>query len=129
MTPELTLLVLAALWQALTIGIYAHLARRQVGTRYALGARDEGRSLTGVPARAQRAMNNGFEALLLFAIAILVTVFADRGDAVSVLAGVVFLGARILYVPAYLLGLSPWRTVVWAAGFGATIVILGNTLI
>jgi uncharacterized MAPEG superfamily protein len=29
--------------------------------------------------------------------------------------------ARILYVPAYAQGLTPWRSIIWAVGFFATI--------
>jgi uncharacterized MAPEG superfamily protein len=35
-----------------------------------------------------------------------------------------YLAARILYVPAYAMGLVPWRSVVWFVGFGATVAMI-----
>ena len=32
--------------------------------------------------------------------------------------------ARILYVPAYYYGLNPWRSLIWAVGFLATLLML-----
>jgi uncharacterized MAPEG superfamily protein len=35
-----------------------------------------------------------------------------------------YLGARLLYIPAYYLGLCPWRSLIWAVGFLATLLML-----
>ena len=35
---------------------------------------------------------------------------------------------RVLYVPAYYFGLSPWRSLIWFVGFGATMAMLLATL-
>ncbi|NCU21433.1 MAPEG family protein, partial [Candidatus Falkowbacteria bacterium] len=40
-----------------------------------------------------------------------------------------YLGARILYVPAYAYGWTPWRSVIWAVGFFATVAMLIAALI
>ena len=85
MTPELTILTLAALLQMLQMGLFSVLAQKQVGPRYAASPRDEGRSLTGRAGRAQRAMNNHFEGLILFGIAVMVVTYADKGNALTAL--------------------------------------------
>ena len=35
-----------------------------------------------------------------------------------------YLVARLAYVPAYAFGLTPWRSIIWFVGFGATLVML-----
>lgn len=124
MTPELTMLTLAALLQVLIFMAYSVTAQRQVGSKYAASPRDEPRELTGKAGRWQRTMNNHFEGLILFAIATLVVTFADKASETTALASLVFLVARILYVPAYVLGWAPWRSLIWFVGLLATVFIL-----
>jgi uncharacterized MAPEG superfamily protein len=120
MTPELTALALAVLLQVVQIGLYSHVARKQVGTRTALLPRDEPVVLTGLAGRAQRAMNNHFEGLLLFAIAVMLVTLSGKASGFTAAMGWIYLAARALYVPAYLFGWVPWRSLVWTAGFLAT---------
>lgn len=129
MTPELHVLVLAALLQVVQFVIYSIMANRQVGPTYALGPRDEPRPLTGRAGRAQRAMNNHFEGLILYGIAALVLSYADKGTGLTAACAWIYLAARVLYVPAYLFALIPWRSFIWFAGFGATLLMLLSTLI
>ncbi|WP_417723421.1 MAPEG family protein [Salipiger sp.] len=124
MTPELTALTLAALLQVAQFGIYSVSAQRQVGTRYAASSRDTPRQLTGIAGRAQRAMTNHFEGLILFTIAVFVVTFADKGNAVTSGCALLYLVARVLYIPAYLFGWTPWRSLIWAVGFAATTAML-----
>ncbi|EPX85503.1 MAPEG family protein [Salipiger mucosus] len=124
MTPELTALTLAALLQAVQMVIFSITAQRQVGPKYAASPRDEGRELSGTAGRAQRAMNNHFRGLILFSIAVFVLTWADKTGAITALLALVYLVARVLYVPAYLLGWTPWRSLIWVAGWGATVLML-----
>ena len=120
MTPELTALALAVLLQVVQIGLYSHVARAQVGTRTALLPRDEPVILTGLAGRAQRAMNNHFEGLLLFAIAVMLVTLSGKASGFTAAMAWIYLAARIAYLPAYLYGWVPWRSLVWTAGFFAT---------
>jgi uncharacterized MAPEG superfamily protein len=129
MTPELTVLVLAALLQMAQIVLYSVLANRQVDLDYALGPRDAPRQLPGMAGRAQRAMNNHFEGLILFAIAALALHATGQSSSLTAVCAAVYLAARLLYVPAYLLALAPWRSVVWAVGWFATAIMLVAALI
>ncbi|KAA8616396.1 MAPEG family protein [Salipiger aestuarii] len=129
MTPELIALILAALLQILQIALFSVLAQKQVGRTYAASPRDEPRQLTGMAGRAQRAMNNHFEGLILFTIAVLAVTYADQGTGVTAACAVLFVLARVVYVPAYLFGWSPWRSLVWAVGLFATATMLVATLI
>ena len=80
-------------------------------------------------ARLARAMNNHFEALILFAPAILIVELSGQNSQLTAACATAYLIARVLYIPAYYFGLSPWRSAIWFVGFGATIVIVGSTLI
>ncbi|OWU85406.1 membrane protein [Oceanicola sp. 22II-s10i] len=124
MTPELTVLALAALLQIAQIALYSVLGQRQVGRRAALRPRDEPVLLTGMAGRAYRAMNNHFEGLILFGIAVMVVTYADKADTITAIYALIYLIARILYVPAYLFGWVPWRSLIWSAGLLATAAML-----
>lgn len=129
MTPELTILTLAALWQVVHFAIFSVTAQMQVGSKYAASPRDTPRSLTGTAGRAQRAMNNHFEGLILFAIATLTLTYADKTGSTTAVLATLYLGARLLYLPAYLFGWAPWRSLIWFLGFGATVALLILALI
>ncbi len=129
MTPELTALALAALLQVLQFTLYSVTANRQVGTRTALSPRDTPVVLKGRTGRVQRAMNNHFEGLILFTIAVVVVTLSGQATLFTAICAWVYLIARIFYVPAYVMGLNPWRSVIWFVGFTATVLILLASLI
>ena len=129
MTPELTILTLAALLQVAQMGAYSVTANAQVDLNTALGPRDTPVALTGVAGRLHRAMNNHFEGLLLFAIACVVITLSGQSSAFTTGCAWIYLIARAAYVPAYALGLAPWRSVIWMIGFGATTAMLIAALI
>jgi uncharacterized MAPEG superfamily protein len=124
MTPELTVLTLAALLQVAQLALYSVAGQAQAGTKAAMKPRDEGITLTGKPGRIKRALDNHFEGLILFGIA--ATVIAASGQSTAFTAGCAwaYLGARILYVPAYVFGWVPWRSLIWMVGLGATVLML-----
>ena len=131
MTPELTALALAGLLQMVQFIFFAVPANLELGTRYTSGPRDRPpeRPLSTLTGRLQRAMNNHFEGLILFTIAVLVVTLGQQSSGVTQTAAWVYLAARIAYVPAYALGLRPWRSAIWFVGFLATITMLIAALI
>lgn len=126
MTPELTSLALAGLLQAVQFTLFAVPANCESGVGYSSSARDRppGKPMSGVTLRLQRAMNNHVEGLILFAIAVLVTHLADRSTGLSATLAWTYLGARLLDIPAYLIGLSLWRALIWGLGRCATLGLL-----
>ncbi len=131
MTPELTVLTLAALLQVIQFGLMAVPANLQVGPARTLSPRDQDRLggslgdlLTGKTARLLRAMNNHFEALILFTIAVVVVTLSGQSTGFTAACAWTYLAARILYVPAYAFGWVPWRSLIWFAGFLATLAML-----
>ncbi|EAQ04400.1 Inner membrane protein [Pseudooceanicola batsensis HTCC2597] len=128
MTPELTVLALAALLQILQIALYSVAGQAQAGTRAALKPRDKKIELSGRPGRIHRAMNNHFEGLILFTIAALLAAHAGSTGLTAACAWI-YLAARILYVPAYVLGWVPWRSLIWLAGLLATTLMILASLL
>lgn len=131
MTPELTALALAGLLQALQFILFAVPANMELGTGYTSSARDRppSRQMSPVTARLQRAMNNHFEGLILFTLAVVVVTLGQQSSAVTQTAAWVYLAARVLYIPAYALGLRPWRSLIWAFGFFATLTMIVAALL
>jgi len=131
MTPELAVLAYAALLQTVQFGLVSITANLDLGPGKTMSPRDVDRLgkplpelLSAKPARLYRALNNHFEGLILFTIAVVVVVLADRTSTFTAACAWVYLGARIAYVPAYYFGLSPWRSLIWFVGFGATVFMI-----
>jgi len=136
MATELLVLTLAALLQVVQFTLMAVPANLQLGTAKTLSPRDPDRlggdlaSQVDVrTARLMRALVNHFEALVLFTIAVLVVTLADESSGVTRTCAWVYLMARVLYVPAYAFGWVPWRSLIWAAGLGATVLMLIASLV
>ena len=129
MPHELTILALAALLQVVQFSIYSVLAQMQVDTKYAASPRDKPRQLTGTAGRAQRALNNHFEGLILFTAAVVVVTQSGQSTMTTATCASLYLGARVLYLPAYLFGWAPWRSLIWFVGFLATGAMLISALI
>ena len=131
MTPELTALALAGLVQMVQFILFAVPANLELGARYTSGPRDRApeRPLSTLTGRLQRAMNNHFEGLILFTLAVVVVTLGGQSTAFTAACGWAYVAARILYVPAYALGLAPWRSVIWALGWFATLAMILAALI
>ena len=124
MAAETTALALAALLQAAQIGLAAAVMNADVGAKWNAGPRDTQPEFSAMTGRLRRAVNNHFEGLILFTIAVVVVVTSDSGSPLTVFCAWTYLLARILYVPAYALGWSPWRSLIWAVGFVATLTMI-----
>lgn len=131
MTPELTVLALAGLLQGVQFLTVAVPANLELGPAKTMSPRDPDRlgrplaeQVSAPTGRLFRALNNHFEALILFTLAVVVVTLSGRSSAVTEICAWVYLAARVLYVPAYWLGLVPWRSVIWSVGFAATMLML-----
>lgn len=130
MTPELTALILAALLQAVQFVLYAIPANLELGPGYTMSARDREPShpLSPKTARLGRALSNHFEGLILFTIAVVVVTLSAQSSPLTAACAYTYLAARVLYIPAYYFGLRPWRSLIWAVSFFATLLMLLSTL-
>ncbi|NJM84168.1 MAG: MAPEG family protein [Tabrizicola sp.] len=131
MTPELTVLALAGLLQAVQFILFAAPANRELGVGYTSSPRDRppSRQVSTLTGRLQRAMNNHFEGLILFTLAVVVVTLGNQSTQVTQYAAWAYLGARVLYIPAYAFGWRPWRSAIWGVGFFATLTMIVATLI
>ena len=131
MSVELTVLALAGLLQAVQFILFALPANMELGTGYTSSARDKppSRQLSITTARLQRAMNNHFEGLILFTLAVVVVTLGGQSTEVTQTAAWVYLVARFLYIPAYAFGWRPWRSAIWGIGFFATVTMIVASLI
>ena len=136
MTHELTVLALAGLLQGLQFVIMAVPANIELGPAKTASPRDASRmskplieQVSDKTGRLFRALNNHFEALILFTIAVVVITLGDKGTGLSAICAWTYLGARILYIPAYYFGWSPWRSLIWFVGFLSTMLMIVSALI
>lgn len=129
MAAETTALALAALLQVAQIGLAGASMNRDVGARWNTSPRDSQPEFSALTGRLRRAVSNHFEGLILFTIAVVLVMLSDAGTALTTFCAWLYLLARILYVPAYAFGWSPWRSLIWAVGFIATMVMIVTSLL
>ena len=127
MSPELTALALAGLLQVVQFGLISAAANLDLGPAKTTGTRDDlslREELGPRAGRLLRAFENHFEGLILFTLAVVVVTLSEGSTGFTAACAWVYLAARVLYVPAYVLGLVPWRSVVWVVGFAATVAMI-----
>lgn len=129
MSTELTALIAAVLVQCLAIFVAQGQMNRELGAKANAGPRDVMPEMSPLLGRLRRAVNNGFEGLALFAPVVLTVEIAALTNSVTAISAWVYVAARIAYLPAYAYGLSPWRSLIWAFGFFATMVLALTALI
>jgi uncharacterized MAPEG superfamily protein len=124
MTPELAALAVAALIQYATLGTFGVFARRQGTLAYQASNRDAPSPHAGPAARAQRALANHAENLILFAVAVTVVTLSDQATRFTATCAWAYVAARVLYVPAYVQGIAPLRSLAWGVGWVATLLMI-----
>jgi uncharacterized MAPEG superfamily protein len=128
---ELTALALSGIVHAAHFCLYAAYANIELTPNYTLGPRDlpPPRPLSVKTARLQRALTNSFEALILFTLAVVVVTQSQASSPLTQICASLFVGARILYIPAYWFGWRPFRSILWGVGFFASLIMIGAALI
>ena len=99
-----------------------------VGTRglpWAAGPRDQpGAPLGTIGGRLERAYRNFLETFVFFAAAVLLAQALDKHSANSALGAQIYLWARVLYVPAYVIPIPFVRTLIWTASLVGILMVL-----
>ena len=132
MTAELAALACAGLLQAVQYVLMSVPANLELGPGKTTGPRDDldlARQLSPRTARLKRALENHFEGLVLFTLAVVVVTLAGEASWFTAFCAWTYLAARVLYVPAYAFGWQPWRSVIWLVGFGATVLMILAALV
>jgi uncharacterized MAPEG superfamily protein len=105
------------------IAVLATVAAR--GLPWAAGPRDEpGAALGKIAGRLDRAYRNFLETFPFFAAAVLLVHALDKSTSTSALGAQVYVWARLLYVPAYVLGVPFVRTLIWAASLAGIVMVM-----
>lgn len=126
---ELTILAWGCALALVHIFAAVRVKTRQYGTDWNMGARDEAlpppEPIVGRLARAQA---NFFETFPIAAAAILIAVVADETDQWTAIGSVVWLAARVIYLPIYALGIPKIRTFVFLISVVGILMILSPLL-
>ncbi len=121
------------LWTLLVYFAYvaAHAATRIMASKgdtnllaYALGARDSAADATTGAARCGRAQKNMEESLFFFLPIALLLLMTNKADGMALTGALIYVIARAVYLPAYMLGVPALRTLVWTAGVVGLVMML-----
>lgn len=121
MTLPLWALIGAVLLPYIIAGITAIYRTRQFGSVDVKYPRVQAAKLEGVGARAVGAQANAWEALAVFAPAVILAHVAGADAGQAAFAAGIFLLARVLHLVAYLADVAPVRTLCFVVGFGCSL--------
>ena len=109
----------------ITIPVLISLLTNNVKISYLFSSRDDAVNTSKYIDRANRALKNLFETLPIFIGLILLSIISDVDN--SFLA-MIWLLARIIYVPVYIVGINYVRTGIWAIALICLIMMSLNFL-
>jgi uncharacterized MAPEG superfamily protein len=114
---ELKILALGALLLFIHIFVAVRFKTAQYGRKWNTSARDEALPpANAVTGRLIRAQANFQETFPIAIVALLGVVIAGRTGPTTALGGWIWLGARLIYLPLYWIGVPIVRTLVWTVG-------------
>ena len=129
MTTELTMLAWGAVLALVHIFAAVRVKTRQYGTRWNVGARDEALPpAEPIVGRLARAQANYLETFPIMAAAILIITVASLNDRWTALGAMLWLGARIVYLPLYAFGVPVVRTLVFMVSVVGIVLVLAPAL-
>lgn len=129
LSAELTVLCLGCILAVIHIGVAGSARTRQYGREWNMGARDEALPpLEPVPGRLLRAQANFFETFPVVVAVLLMVEVTGANNAVTAAGAILWLVARVIYLPLYWRGIPKVRTPVWLASLAGIVTILGALL-
>ncbi len=115
MTTELTVLAWGCVLAIVHVFAAARAKTRQYGLEWNMGARDaEQPPLNAVAGRLARAQANYFETFPVMIAAVAIVSLADLESRWTAIGALLWLGARVVYLPVYVLGIAKLRTLIFA---------------
>ena len=125
MSLELHCLAWASILGLAHIFIAGNARSKELGVKWNMGARDEKvKDLSPVTQRLLRAQSNFFETFPLFASAVLIVAVSHSYSVYSYWGSLIYLLARIIYLPLYAFGVPVVRTIVWLFSIVGLLLIL-----
>jgi uncharacterized MAPEG superfamily protein len=129
MTTELTVLAWGTLLAFIHIGTAAQVRTRQYGSKWNMGARDEALPpALPLVGRLERAQANFFETFPLMIAAVLIVTIAGLTTRNTALGAWLWLGARVVYLPLYAMGVPVVRSLAWAVSLVGLVMVLWPAL-
>jgi uncharacterized MAPEG superfamily protein len=126
MSLELVYLLWSAVLAFAYVSAQAVAYRLQTGVRDASSARDTEPEPNVLTARATRSLRNFQETYPIFIALTVVTIAAGRSDSFTQWGAIAWFFARAAYLPAYLLGLGPYRSGIWTvSAIGLILMFVG----
>ncbi|MFT4091412.1 MAG: MAPEG family protein [Asticcacaulis sp.] len=108
------------------VTIAARLSEKNL--KWAAGPRDKARPLTGVAARLDRSYRNFLETYPFFVVVMWLLPAAHIFSGTAIVAGWVYLAARLIYIPAYALGWA-LRPLFWGISLISLLTSLGVLIV
>jgi uncharacterized MAPEG superfamily protein len=106
-------------------GTAGYFKAQQFGRLDNKNPRAQGAALQGAGARAWAAQQNAWEALAIFAPAVIVAHLAGADPGSSATAAALFVGARVLHAVFYLANLDVLRSLSFFVAFGSVLWLFG----
>ena len=130
MTLELHCLAWAIILGLAHIVIAGNARTKELGVKWNMGARDEKtQDLSPMTERLLRAQSNFFETFPLFASAVLLVAISQTLSVYSYWGSLIYLIARIIYLPIYALGIPVIRTIIWLFSIVGLLLVLVPSII
>lgn len=124
MTHELAALAACALIHVVIMAMAQQRLTRDAGVEKNTSPRDDMPELSRDTKRLRRALDNHVENIGLFITAVVLVQFTGQNSWFTALCAWTYVGARALYVPAYLYGWAPWRSLIFTLGLLATLTMI-----
>ncbi len=121
---DLVWLVIAVIIGMLHLGVAAQMAQKYRTPDWGFGPRDTPMPPQGTAARIDRAYRNFMETFPLFAAALIAVVLQNKSGGLSHWGALLYVVARIVYIPLYAFGVKYVRTLVWFIGTVGIIVLI-----
>ena len=129
MTTELIVLAWGCVLGIVHIWAAGRVKTRQYGAKWNVGARDEELPPpTPLVGRMMRAQANYFETFPIMAAAILLVTAAGLTSRWTAIGAIVWIAARLVYLPLYAFGVPVVRTLVFTASLVGIIMVLWPAL-
>jgi uncharacterized MAPEG superfamily protein len=129
MTTELIVLAWGCVLALLHVFAAIRAKTRQYGTNWNMSARDEEvPPLNPVAGRLARAQANFYESFPIMVAAILIVSVAHLENRWTALGALIWLGARLLYLPLYAFGVPVLRSLAWIVGLAGIVMVLWPAL-
>ena len=124
-SPEMQILFCAAALGIVQLLLSVVLSLAGRGLPWGIGPRDEGWPALGkIGGRVERAWKNFIETFPLFAAAILMVHALNMQTATSALGAQIYIWARVIYLPAYVINISGTRTLLWTASLVGIVMVM-----